>query len=149
MASGIMKRERIFLKKIYWNQVHNSRRYNRPDPSYSFEEFVEQFEKDEVFQAHFKKWLDTNSKWDRPSFDRIDESKPYSMDNIQVMSWRENFERANGVLRSVKIMKGGEVIKRFDCYNQAAKYLGVKRTSLREACMKGYNCKGHKVLFDN
>lgn len=34
--------------------------------------------------------FDLNSKWDKPSLDRIDPSKGYSKDNIRLVTWRVN-----------------------------------------------------------
>lgn len=136
------------LRKIYWNQVHNSRKYGRPDPDYSLNEFIAIFSGDNIFLNLYVKWRMTGNKWDKPSFDRLDNSKPYSFSNIRVVTWMDNFQKDNGVLRSVRLEKGNEV-KVFDNYNQAAKHLGVRRESLREACIKGYNCKGHRVTYEN
>jgi len=43
-----------------------------------------------------------NNRDNVPSVDRIDSSKDYVKGNIQVMSWRANFLKANGTLEEFK-----------------------------------------------
>lgn len=46
------------------------------------------------FSRMHQAWLDKGcSKWDKPSIDRIDNNKGYSLDNIRLTTWRTNKAR--------------------------------------------------------
>ena len=57
------------------------------------EEFYQAFKDDFRLHMIYDIWSqdDKFSKWDAPSIDRIDASKPYSMDNIQWLRWEDNW----------------------------------------------------------
>lgn len=47
--------------------------------------------KNKSFQKLFQKWIDSNNnKWLKPSVDRINEYKPYQLDNIKWVTWKQN-----------------------------------------------------------
>ena len=91
------------LKVIYSHQVQKSRERNHYPPTYTKKEFVNRYLNDLDFERHYYSWVISNySKDYSPSFDRKDDYKGYSFDNIQIMYWFENnkkhnLERKNGV----------------------------------------------------
>lgn len=55
----------------------------------------------DIFIKLFKNWKDNNFITDLvPSIDRIDCMKPYSFDNMQLLTWKQNTEKYNNVERN-------------------------------------------------
>lgn len=85
----------LVFKKIYLAQVHHSISRGHPAPNYLLDDLKTWADK----QPHLHKiWNDfVNSNYSSklvPSIDRIDDSLPYTLNNIQLMTWEEN--RAKG-----------------------------------------------------
>ena len=92
------------LSRIFSNQVINSNRRGHPKPSYTRQQLTDWALNQELFLTLHRVWLTNNChRKGAPSIDRIDDDLPYTMDNIQIMSWEENSTKANKAIRSGKI----------------------------------------------
>tara|TARA_R110000824_G_scaffold160_1_gene596 strand:- start:58 stop:648 length:591 start_codon:yes stop_codon:yes gene_type:complete len=79
------------LKRIYHQQVGSSIKRGHEPPLYTQKEFVNRYLNDLDYERHYYSWVISNySKDYSPSFDRLDDYKGYSFDNIQIMYWFEN-----------------------------------------------------------
>ena len=79
------------LRIIYFNQVHNSISKGNEEPNYTRKEFVDKYLNDLDFERHYYSWvISSYCKKYSPSFDRVDDYKSYSFDNIQIMYWYQN-----------------------------------------------------------
>lgn len=79
------------LTNIYSKQKERSRLKEMEPPSYSLKEFHDKYLKDKTFIRLYNEWVKSGYKKNKkPSFDRIDCFKPYSFDNIHVITWEEN-----------------------------------------------------------
>lgn len=70
------------------------RDFERLNPSFSQEDFVKWSLNNEAFLMLFYIW--TNSgyrKWLAPSVDRINDALCYSFENVQWVSWAENYNK--------------------------------------------------------
>ena len=91
------------LKKCYDDQVSSSKRRGHEPPYYTKQQFVDRFIDNLDFERHYYSWVISNySKKYSPSFDRLDDYKGYSFDNLQIMYWCHNkakghLDRKNGV----------------------------------------------------
>ena len=77
--------------KIYAKQRASSRRRNHPYPNYNLKEFKIWFYSQPNLNMLYSNYKD--SVFDKnlvPSVDRKEDSKPYSLDNIQLTTWEEN-----------------------------------------------------------
>ncbi len=85
----------LFFKKIYHSQKIAALGRGHPPPSYSLEDLKIWADKQPNL---FQLWNDyVNSAYNKnlaPSIDRIDDSKGYDLNNIQLMTWNQN--RAKG-----------------------------------------------------
>mgnify|MGYP000284669107 CR=1 FL=1 len=99
------KTPRGLATKIYSNQRQTSRNMNRPMPSYSLDELFDWLLKQPTFYSLYYKWVDSNfDKYLSPSCDRIDNDRPYTLDNIQLVTWKGN------LLNKGKHLKQGKLI---------------------------------------
>ena len=84
------------LKAIYDSQTASSKHRRHESPTYTKKEFVDRFINDLDYIRHYYSWCISNySKKYSPSFDRKDDYKGYSFENIQIMYWFENNEKGN------------------------------------------------------
>ena len=76
---------------MYSAQKNSSKKRNHPMPSYTKEELIEWLNNQELFELLYRVWeLKNYDKYFKPSCDRIDSTKPYSLDNIQLTTWGDN-----------------------------------------------------------
>ena len=82
------------LKKIYKGQLENSKERGHEPPTYTKTEFIIKFIDCPVYLDYYYSWKISGykSKYS-PSFDRIDDYKGYSFDNIQIMTWQDNRDK--------------------------------------------------------
>ena len=123
--------------RMYRNQVEHSKYRGHPAPSYTLEEFrdwvIQQPKYTELYQAYI------NSEYDKnlvPSVDRIDPLKPYTFDNIQLVSFKENMERhgldtkkAFGIPVMVAAAVTGKIVATFISISEACKCMGMSDKS--------------------
>lgn len=95
-AKARIRTPRGLLRRIYTQQKSNSKTRGHNPPAYNIDDFVEwALNLDNFFSIYSVWWLSNYPKKLRPSFDRVDNSKGYSFDNIQLMTWDENNKRQN------------------------------------------------------
>jgi len=102
------------LKTIYHSQLRNSRSRGHEEPQYSLEEFVAKYSVNGEYIRLHTEWADSNyDKFLAPSFDRLDDSKGYSFDNLQVVTWKRNNTKAHEDMRSNKLLNGHVAIVQY------------------------------------
>ena len=144
------KRERTkdgCLRKIHDSQKHTSKNKGFSPPSYSADWLVEWGMAQEKYHNMYDSWVKSGyNKWLRPSIDRIDDYKPYTKDNIQLMTWAENHEKERFARMSGKNNKGniktfqltldGELIKEYHSVRSAERQTGIFASNIC-ACING------------
>ena len=79
------------ISKIYGQQKQSSKKRGHQPPTYSKELLHRWITAHVIFQELYDNWIASNYEKDLvPSVDRLDDSKGYSFDNIQLMTWKEN-----------------------------------------------------------
>ena len=86
------------ISEIYKGQLYSSRikGYNKPD--YTNNDLIEWMGSQDNFSQLYSNWVD--SGYDKkliPSCDRLDDYKPYSFDNLRLITWQENLEKSHSV----------------------------------------------------
>lgn len=79
------------ISHIYSNQVWRSKnRKNFPPPNYSREDFYNWYMAN-GFMKLYNNWINKGMDKDyTPSGDRINSKKPYTLNNLQLLTWKEN-----------------------------------------------------------
>lgn len=80
------------IKKIYHNQKMTTRKMGRPAPQYTEAELL-QWALQQGLETLHATWKAADyDKWLSPSIDRKDNTQSYSLDNIRLITWRENLD---------------------------------------------------------
>lgn len=126
------------ITTLYNAQVQHSNDRCHDKPSYSKDEFKKHLLCDEVFHFLYDCWVKSGyDRWKKPSVDRIDSSKPYSFDNIQVIEWKENSDlgrnesNARMAKKVAKMDKNMNTLKIYDSVAEAAEDIGRARSNIR------------------
>lgn len=84
------KTEKGVIRVMYKTQVRNSKVRKMDLPNYTKQEFKEWLY-DNNFKKIYDKWVLSGYKKEfKPSADRNDDFKPYSLDNITLTTWQDN-----------------------------------------------------------
>ena len=79
---------------IYKHQCKSSINRNHPQPSYTFAELLHKYITDTKYLEIFNNWVKSEyDTYQAPSIDRIDNTLPYTLDNIQMTTWQQNNDR--------------------------------------------------------
>lgn len=127
--------EKGVIRVIYKTQKRHSMQRGMPAPDYSKKEL-----KEWLYNNNFKKLFDNwvNSSYEKrvkPSVDRIDDFKSYSLDNIQLGTWQDNINHVtsdmlNGIGKAGKRCKpvlqfyGDLLIAQHISYSSAERVMG-------------------------
>lgn len=142
------------VSRIFGDQKGSSKRRGHNPPSYSKAELMDWMYSQTIFHELFNAWKSGGYiKRDKPSCDRVDDSKGYSLQNIVITTWGENDSSAyedkrNGVLKSGKALRpvigtlrSGAVIN-YKSVGAAAQAVGVKSSNISDACAGRTNTSG-------
>jgi len=119
--------------RIYCNQVEHSKMRGHPTPQYTFEDFKKWIIEQDSYKIMYEQYK--SSGYDKnlvPSVDRLNSDKPYSFDNIELVTFAENMRR-HGLDRQKSTgnpvycidKNTGQVISEFISQNAAATALGI------------------------
>lgn len=118
------------ISMIYRGQVRGSKIRNHCRPNYSKKELKLWILSQPNFNDLHNQWVKSNYKKDlKPSCDRIDDYKSYSLDNIKLVTWYENriryfIDMKNGINKKrltpvVQLDLDGNFIKNFNSIEDA------------------------------
>lgn len=83
-------------ESLYNQHKHRCVRNGYGDVGYTKNELYEWLIAQDLFHKLFDNWVAGGySRWDAPSVDRKDDYKGYCFDNIQLMTWKENFDKGH------------------------------------------------------
>lgn len=142
------------ISQIYGTQKNKSKLRKHPQPSYTKQELHEWLFNQPNFHILFKAWEDSNYSHDLvPSIDRIDDYLPYSINNIQLTTWKENNsngykDRKNGMnnkhSKGVKQFTKDKVfINSFHSVIEASRVTGINRACINKVCLKQRKSAGN------
>ncbi len=109
-ASYIYKKtKRGLISVLYQSQKGSSKKRNHTPPTYTSKELTDLMLNDKLFHELYDKWVEANySKDTKPSIDRKDDSLGYTLNNIQIMTWRENmmkYHKSRKPLKSIYLRR--------------------------------------------
>lgn len=112
-------KERIHTR-MYSNQVSHSESRLHPRPAYTSEDLKAWLHSQSIFHKLYEEYKTSGySKQLVPSVDRIDPNKAYTLDNIQLLTWRDNQSRNSnnidtnkGCKTTILCCNTGEIVAR-------------------------------------
>lgn len=130
---------------MHANQRAKSKKRNHPQPDYTKEELFEWCDNQPIFHKLYDDWVASNYDTKLiPTCDRLDDYKPYSLSNIQLMSWQDN---SNKYIRDLKNGTNTKITSPVIAYNldgtyhseyhslsAAARAVGTGHANIRNVC---------------
>lgn len=132
---------RKLIFKKYYKQISYSKQRKHPKPTYTKEELLVWFYKQPNFTSIMRLYIKSKYvKGLQPSVDRINCKLPYTLDNIQLLTWDENnkkgyIENGSSVIQYTLL---GEHIKSFNSLAEANRKTKTDASSIAKVC------RGHR-----
>lgn len=133
------------VKKMLSNQRAKSKKRNHPLPSYTFDELYQWCMSQELFHTLYDTWVSSGYQTRCiPTCDRLDDYKPYTLSNIQLLSWQDNICKYSSDARLGKNTKTcrtvlcfdlqGNFIKEYYSISEAGRAVGTGHANIRNVC---------------
>lgn len=132
-------------REIYNHQCGNSKQRGHKKPNYTLKEFRIWLKSQNNFNLIWGNWVKSNfEKWLKPSVDRIKDDLPYTFGNIQLVTWKYNFNKGNNSRKSpvLQFDLDGNFIKEYESATDAKNISGFCRTKISNCC--NGHAKSHK-----
>ena len=150
------KTQRGVITNIYHKQIYHCKHRGSPVPTYTLEQLQNKFLNKRTFRRIYLKWRGSNYDMQlKPSIDRIDCLKPYSLENIQVLTWAENrykqrFELGRIRARAVYCLAGGALVATYKSVTEAVRATGLHQGNI-SSCLHGARktCGGYVWSYQN
>ena len=134
-------------RQIYREQKRSCKKRPKTLPTYSETQFVSWFKTQPNSKAIYNTWVANNYAKDfRPSADRLDNTKSYTLGNLELVTWKENCSRGyrdvrNGSIQAQHIpilqyTQEGILIAEHKSIKLGADSIGVTPPTLRNAIYK-------------
>ena len=138
-----------FIANSYSKQKYFSKTRNHALPTYTKAQYSEWLLSQSLFYVLFNEWQEANfDSYKKPSIDRIDSNLGYSLENIRLVTWQDNFNQAIVDIKNGKgsaawqqtpvsqFTKNGDFIKSYVSQNSAARETGIWQQNINKALLK-------------
>jgi hypothetical protein len=141
------------INSIYRRQRKSSIKREHILPIYSLEWFTEWCLNNKIFITLFNNWVNSGYNTDlAPSVDRVNNEIGYTETNIQVMTWKENYEKEyvnrNKPISMYSIIDNS-LIHTFENMAEAAKAINISRTQFGRYINDVNNYVDKGLMFSN
>ena len=135
------------FRLIYSGQLTSSKQRGHVPPDYTKEELILWAESQPNFKKLYENWVNSNyDRWLKPSPDRLDETKPYSLSNLKLDTWYDNAEafkqkkvhQGVGDCKAVNQFLDGVLINTFHSLHEAARQTGASAGNILRCCRGEY-----------
>jgi hypothetical protein len=129
------------IKSLYRGQGSSARKRGHHLPTYSSQQLIDWAIAEPKFHIIYDNWVKANyDRYLRPSFDRKDNKKSYTLDNLQVITFMENCRKggtieADPAVKSIyQKTKKGILIAQWRSAADAEKLLGIDNGDIGKCC---------------
>ncbi len=148
------------LTLTYSKQRQRSRSRGHPAPAYTKLELGDWLIKNKSFKELWKVWVASGYLTSlKPSVDRLDDSKGYSFENIQLVTVKHNVSKSHTDIKAgnlkthhIKIIqydKKGNELKRFHSIAEASRRVGTPPQNIQRVCDKSGTAAGFTWRSEN
>lgn len=144
------------LTQLYNSQRANSKLRGHTMPTYTRQDLIDKYLHSRRFISYYSKWEDSGfvAYFDgKPSFDRINDHKPYSLDNIRLTTYKKNFlkehlkyiigaSRNSAISPVIQIGQDGAILTEYYSINEAERATGIKAANISKVCRELRNTAG-------
>ena len=148
------------ITQIYGAQRNSSKKRGHKMPTYTKEELVLWLAKENFIQLYIEWQQSQYSKDTRPSVDRLDDTQGYTLTNIQLITWKENNDKARKAQSTGKLWNGQELraviqlnliskyVSEFKSARDAERQLNLSKGAVSACChQKRQTAGGYKWQF--
>ncbi len=129
------------IRRIYLTQKSKSIKRGHIKPSYNYDQLKNWIISQSRFEILYKNWVESNYNTDlRPSCDRLENDDPYSLDNMRLVTWKENNLAGNKTSlaktsrKVIQKNKKGKLINGLNSIACAGRELGIHGTNITQCC---------------
>lgn len=137
------------ISKIYYGQRHNSRVRGHNPPDYTRKELKEWLLNQQLYHELYYNWKASNYNVNLvPSCDRMDNSRGYSLNRLQLVTWAENKQNGHNDMRNGKLLHGnkpqkpvvqfdldGNFIAKYHSMIDAKRQTGIDNGHISKVCL--------------
>lgn len=149
------------IQTIYDSQKLSSKHRNHTQPTYSKDELYEWLMNNPLFHTLYQEWVDSDYNRDnKPSVDRINDFEAYTLENIRLCRFKDNYKKAhldrvNGTSTSGLVCKAviqlsmkGEYIREYHSITEVQRQLNLPHQNIVKVCQgKRKSCGGYKWIY--
>jgi len=156
------RRKKDKLAILRYNQISGCfKRRNLEPHNFTRKEFIEWFNNNPKLDSLYRNWVDGGFIKDSSiSIDRLDDYKPYSLNNIRLVTWKENNEkgkkdRRNGINNKhskalIQLGENGDFIEKYPSISFASRKTGISKGNIVSTCKNvRLSAGGFKWKYDN
>ena len=126
-----------YITLVYGHQKQNSKERCHAAPNYSKDELKIWIQEQPSFKDLWNSWKDSNyDKMLRPSVDRIEDSEPYSIENIELKTWKENDSKERSIKKKKvnKLTIDGLLLCQYESIAKAGEENNMHSTGIGSVC---------------
>lgn len=126
-----MKEILIVFRKMYLSQITHAKERGQHAPTYTYEEFLEWLNNQPHLEKLWNVWCASNYDTKlKPSVDRIDETKSYTIENIQLITWEDNYRKAQHDRKTGKRLLTHKAVRALTVTGQMyGEYISIKEAA--------------------
>lgn len=140
-----IRTKRGLVITIYDNQKSHSIARGHKPPSYTVDELRDWFRGNPIANKLYRAWKCSGYDKDLvPSVDRLDDDEPYTLDNIQLMTWKENRDKShsdakNGINNKrnksvIKMKLDDSLMDEYHSIAEASRQTGLNNSEICACC---------------
>ena len=139
--------------QIHADQIKSSKRRGYIPPNYTREQLSEWMMSQLIYHKLHSDWIASGyNKMETPSCDRKNDYKPYTFENIQLMTWRENKLKGHNDIKNginnkrskavVQMTMSGIFVKTYHSAKYAGRCLSIAQGGISQCCNGAYKTSG-------